>query len=67
MTTKGGMILKRVIIRDRRSNKKVKPRIFDYIQKEDGTEWLETKDDKTIKTILLNDFLNQLEEARKAK
>lgn len=57
--------MKRVIIRDNRSRKK--PRILDYIKTEDGTELIETKDDKVLKTILLEDFLSQIEEARKAK
>lgn len=57
--------MKRVYIRDNRSRKK--PRILDYIKTEDGTELIETKDDKVLKTILLEDFLSQIEEARKAK
>ena len=57
--------MKRVIIRDNRSRKK--PRILDYIKTEDGTELIETKDDKVLKTILLEDFLSQIEEARKTK
>ena len=57
--------MKRVFIRDNRSRKK--PRILDYIKTEDGTELIETKDDKMLKTILLDDFLNQIEEARKTK
>ena len=55
--------MKRVYIRDNRSRKK--PRILDYIKTEDGTELIETKDDKVLKTILLEDFLSQIEEARK--
>ena len=57
--------MKRVYIRDNRSRKK--PRILDYIKTEDGTELIETKDDKVLKTILLEDFLSQIEEARKTK
>lgn len=57
--------MKRVYIRDNRSRKK--PRILDYIKTEDGTELIETKDDKVLKTILLDDFLSQIEEARKTK
>lgn len=60
--------MKRVYIRDNRSRKK--PRILDYIRTEDGTELIETKDDKddkVLKTILLDDFLSQIEEARKIK
>ena len=57
--------MKRVYIRDNRSMKK--PRILDYIRTEDGTELIETKDDKVLKTILLDDFLSQIEEARKIK
>lgn len=57
--------MKRVYIRDnRRSNK---PRILDYIKTDDGTELIETKDDKTLKSIRLDDLLRQIEEARKAK
>ena len=59
--------MKRVYIRDNRSRNRVKPRVLDYIQTEDGTELIETKDDKTIKSILLDDFLKQIEEARKTK
>ena len=55
--------MKRVYIRDNRSRKR--PRIFDYIKTEDGTELIETKDDNVLKTILLEDFLSQIEEARK--
>lgn len=57
--------MKRVYIRDNRSRKKT--RVLDYIRKDDGTELIETKDDKTLKTILLDDFLEQIEEARKEK
>lgn len=57
--------MKRVYIRDnRRSNK---PRILDYIKTDDGTELIETKDAKVLKTMLLDDLLNQIEEARKAE
>lgn len=59
--------MKRVFIRDNRSRNRVKPRILDYVRTEDGTELIETKDDRTTKTILLDDFLNQLEEARKTE
>ena len=57
--------MKRVYIRDNRSRKK--PRILDYIKTEDGTELIETKDDNVLKTILLDDFLNQIKEARKTE
>ena len=57
--------MKRVYIRDNRSRKR--PRIFDYIKTEDGTELIETKDDNVLKTILLDDFLNQIREARKTE
>jgi len=57
--------VKRVYIRDNRSRKR--PRIFDYIKTEDGTELIETKDDNVLKTILLDDFLNQIKEARKTE
>lgn len=57
--------MKRVYIRDNRSRKMT--RVLDYIRKDDGTELIETKDDKILKTILLDDFLEQIEEARKEK
>ena len=57
--------MKRVYIRDNRSRKR--PRIFDYIKTEDGTELIETKDDNVLTTILLDDFLNQIKEARKTE
>ena len=58
--------MKRIPIRDNRSKEKIKPRVLDYIKNDDGTELIETKDSGNKKTMLLNDFLEQIEEARKA-
>lgn len=57
--------MKRVSIRDNRSRRK--PRIFDYIKTEDGTELIEVKDNKGIKSICLDDLLRQITEARKTE
>ena len=51
-------------IRDRRSDKDIQPRVMDYVYEENGTELLELKDGKVRKTILLEDFQEQIEEAR---
>jgi len=59
--------LKRIPIRDNRSSGKIKPRILDYLRDDDGTEMIETKDNKTKRTILLEDFLGQIETARKTR
>lgn len=56
--------MKRVPIRDNRSSEKIKPRVIDYIQCDDGTELIETKDSKMKKSMLLSDFLNQIADAR---
>ena len=57
--------MRRIPIRDTQSLEKIKPRVLDYIQTDDGTELIETKDNKTKKTMLLTDFLGQIEKARK--
>ena len=57
--------MKRISIRDNRSRKK--PRIFNYIKTEDGTELIEVKDNKVIKSIYLDDLLRQIKEARKTE
>ena len=59
--------MKKIPIRDNRCRNSIKPRVLDYIREDDGTELIETKDNKTKKTILLNDFLNQIEKARKTE
>ncbi len=59
--------MKKIPIRDNRCRKTIKPRVLDYIREDDGTELIETKDNKTKKTILLNDLLDQIEEARRTK
>ncbi len=59
--------MKRIPIRDNRSSGKIKPRILDYLRDDDGTEMIETKDNKTKRTILLEDFLGQIETARKTR
>ncbi len=51
-------------IRDRRSEKDIQPRVMDYVCEENGTELLELKDGKVLKTILLEDFEEQIAEAR---
>ena len=61
----GGEKVRRIPIRDSRSKEPVKPRILDYVRTDDGTEMIETKDKNTKKTILLDDFLGQIEKARK--
>ena len=52
-------------IRDSRSDKKIKPRVMDYIKTDNGQELLEVKDGNTKRTILLEDFVNQIAELRK--
>lgn len=52
-------------IRDSRSDKKIKPRVMDYIKTDNGRELLEVKDGNTKRTILLEDFENQIAELRK--
>lgn len=56
--------MKRGIIRDNRSDNKVKPRIMDYIKNDDGEELLEVKDGNIRKTILLSDLEKQIEDMR---
>jgi len=51
-------------IRDSRSEKKIKPRIMDYVKQDNGEEILELKDGNVIKTILLQDFEKQIAEMR---
>ncbi len=52
-------------IRDRSSDQQVKPRIMDYIRQDDGDEILEFKDGHRLRTIHLQDFMEQIEELRK--
>jgi glutamine cyclotransferase len=39
-------------------------RLFDYVIRDDGTEALEQKDGKVVKTISISDLNSQLENAR---
>lgn len=55
----------RLSIRDRSSKQKVKPRIMDYVRDERGKEILEFKEGRVYKTIILQDFMDQLNECRK--
>lgn len=55
----------RLSIRDRSSNQKIKPRIMDYVRDESGKEILELKEGRVYKTIILQDFMDQLNEYRK--
>ena len=55
----------RKAIRDSHSAEDIKPRIMDYVRDDNGREFLEVKDGKVKKTILLDDFKNQLNEYRK--
>lgn len=52
-------------IRDNHSDKKVKPRVMDYVKKDDGKEYLEVKDGNVLKTIEMDDFERQIKELRK--
>lgn len=56
--------MKRSSIRDSRSEKKIKPRVMDYIKCDNGEEILEVKDGNVKKTILLQDFEKQIAELR---
>jgi len=58
-------MLKRDPIRDNRSTDKIKPRVMDYIRNENGEEFLEVKDGRLKRTILLDDFENQIKAIRK--
>lgn len=51
-------------IRDNSSDKKIKPRIMDYIKNDNGEEILELKDGNVKKTIRLDDFEEQLAQLR---
>ncbi len=55
----------RLSIRDRNSSKSIKPRIMDYVRDENGKEILEFKEGRIFKTIVLQDFLEQITECRK--
>lgn len=58
--------MRRVPIRDSRSEQEVKPRVLDYVWNDDGTEFIEIKDrhTKATRTILLSDFIKQVRDAR---
>ena len=51
-------------IRDRRSNQNVQPRVMDYVRGDDGVELLETKSGNITRSILFEDFVEQVREAR---
>ena len=55
----------RGLIRDNRSDRKVKPRVMDYIKTDQGEELLEVKDGNCKKTILLKDLEQQIAQLRK--
>lgn len=55
----------RLSIRDRSSKQKVKPRIMDYVRDESGKEILEFKEGRVYRTIILQDFMDQINECRK--
>lgn len=55
----------RGIIRDNRSDRKVKPRVMDYIKNDQGEELLEVKNGSLKNTILLKDLEQQIAELRK--
>lgn len=57
--------MKRSSIRDNRSDRKIKPRVMDYIKDDNGDEMLEVKDGNVKKTILLQDFEEQIKLLRK--
>ena len=56
--------MKRGTIRDNRSERRVKPRVMDYIRDDNGQEILEVKDGNVKKTILLSDLQKQIDELR---
>lgn len=56
--------MRRVSIRDTRSQGKNKRRVCDYIQMDDGTEKIEFKIGNQRPTITVEDFLRQLNTAR---
>jgi len=55
--------MKRVPIRNPKSKKKVKPRVFDALIDEDKVD-LEVKNDKGNEVIALQDVLQQIEAAK---
>jgi hypothetical protein len=57
--------VKKVEIRNRAlSEEKTKPRIFDYVQDNDGKEFLEIKQGKLKQMVLLSDVEEQIQKAR---
>lgn len=53
-------MIKRIEIRDNRSDKKIKPRILDVITEDDGTQLIEVKNGGITRTMLLADFERQV-------
>lgn len=56
--------MKRISIRDRRSPNDVKPRLFDFLINDDGTQEIEVKNGKSKNKILLSDLEDQIKEAQ---
>lgn len=56
--------MKRVPIRNHRSPKDVKPRVFDALIEDDGDVKLEVKQGKVSETIPLADVLKQISTAK---
>ncbi len=56
--------MKRVEIRNKRSEKAVKPRVFDAIIDDSGEITLEVKNSKSSETIPLMDVIRQIREAQ---
>lgn len=57
--------MKEIDIRDPRSKGRIKTKICNYIKIDDGTELLEFKYQRIRRTILVDDFLNEVMQARK--
>lgn len=60
-----GLKMKEIDIRDPRSKGRIKRKICNYIKTDDGTELLEFKYQRIRRTILVDDFLNEVMQARK--
>lgn len=57
--------MKEIDIRNPRSTGRIKTKICNYIKTDDGTELLEFKYQRIRRTILVDDFLNEVMQARK--
>lgn len=57
--------MKEIDIRDPRYKGRIKTKICNYIKTDDGTELLEFKYQRIRRTILVDDFLNEVMQARK--